>query len=90
MVISGLTDEISIQFLVRVPNECYSRLKLVCKTWNFVLTNLKIFKLRKYMGSTKEWHYILLKDVEEKKCIAYIGSHVRQMVGLASNVRYCA
>lgn len=65
-IISGLPDEISIQILARVPRGCYSHLKSVCKTWNFVLRDSEIFKLRKDMGLTEEWLYILLKDEEEK------------------------
>eukprot|EP01018_Ginkgo_biloba_P038011 Gb_12065 [translate_table: standard] len=65
-LISGLPDELSIRILARVPRGCYSALKLVCKTWNYVLKDSEIFELRKELGLTEEWLYILMKDEEER------------------------
>lgn len=65
-IISALPDELSIRILARVPLGCYSNLTLVCKTWNHVLRDSEIFELRKEVGFSEEWLYILMKDEEEK------------------------
>uniref|UniRef100_A0A0D6QX59 F-box domain-containing protein n=1 Tax=Araucaria cunninghamii TaxID=56994 RepID=A0A0D6QX59_ARACU len=65
-IFSCLPDEVSMQILGRVPRGCYSNLRMVSKTWNYVLRDSEIFKLRKELGLTEEWLYILLKDEEEK------------------------
>lgn len=64
-LIPGMPDELSVRILARVPRGSYFSLRLVCKTWYDVLTAKEIFDIRKELGITEEWLYILMRDEDE-------------------------
>ncbi|KAG0452986.1 hypothetical protein HPP92_025650 [Vanilla planifolia] len=64
-LIPSLPDEISLLILARVPRVYYLGLKLVSRSWKAAFCNAEIYQLRKELGTTEEWLYILTM-VEEK------------------------
>ncbi|CAK9160453.1 unnamed protein product [Ilex paraguariensis] len=60
-LIPSLPDEISIQILARLPRVRYLDAKLVSKSWKAAILGFELYKLRKELGTTEEWLYILTK-----------------------------
>lgn len=69
-LISSLPDEISIQILARIPRMNYLHLKLVSRSWKAAILSAELFNLRKELGITEEWLYVLTK-VENDKLLWY-------------------
>lgn len=65
-LIPCLPDEISIQILSRIPRIHYLKLKSVSRTWKATILSAELFSLRKEMGTTEEWLYILTKVANDK------------------------
>ncbi|KAG8368703.1 hypothetical protein BUALT_Bualt15G0073200 [Buddleja alternifolia] len=65
-IIPTLPDEISIQILARLPRISHFNAKLVSRSWKAALTSGELYKLRKELGTTEEWLYILTKLDGEK------------------------
>ncbi|XP_050208594.1 F-box/kelch-repeat protein At1g22040 [Mercurialis annua] len=64
-LIPSLPDELSIQILARIPRIYYFNLRLVSQKWKETVMSNELFKLRKELGLTEEWLYILTKIEEE-------------------------
>ncbi|XP_024387516.1 F-box/kelch-repeat protein At1g22040 [Physcomitrium patens] len=64
--IPGLPEEIAVQILARVSRGNHPLLSCVCKAWYHVLSTPEFFNLRKELGVTEEWLYVLMKDEEER------------------------
>ncbi|XP_073021862.1 F-box/kelch-repeat protein At1g22040-like [Primulina eburnea] len=60
-LIPSLPDELSIQILAWLPRVWHLNAKLVSRSWKAALTSRELFKLRKELGATEEWLYILTK-----------------------------
>ncbi|KAL6176537.1 hypothetical protein ACLB2K_053170 [Fragaria x ananassa] len=67
-LIPSLPDEISIQILARVPRIHYLKMKMVSHAWKTTVMSAELFNLRKELGTTEEWLYVLTK-VESDKLI---------------------
>jgi hypothetical protein len=65
-LIPYLPDEISIQILARLPRISYFSMRLVAQNWKAAVTSHELFNLRKELGLTEEWLYLLTKVEEEK------------------------
>ncbi|XVE95359.1 hypothetical protein REPUB_Repub02eG0090200 [Reevesia pubescens] len=65
-MIPSLPDELSMQILARLPRIHYFNLRLVSRKWKATVMSLQLFKLRKELGTTEEWLYVLTKAGEEK------------------------
>ncbi|KAK1581352.1 hypothetical protein Q3G72_005229 [Acer saccharum] len=65
-LIPSLPDEISFQILARLPRIYYLKVKLVSRAWKAVIMSSELFKLRKELGMTEEWLYILTKAEDDK------------------------
>ncbi|MED6133936.1 hypothetical protein PIB30_032869 [Stylosanthes scabra] len=65
-LIPSLPDEISLQILARVPRICYLNLKSVSHAWKEALVSSELFSLRKELGTTEEWLYILTRVKDDK------------------------
>ncbi|XP_019173480.1 PREDICTED: F-box/kelch-repeat protein At1g22040-like [Ipomoea nil] len=66
LIIPGLPDEISIQILARLPRNYYLNAKLVCRGWKAAVTSPELYKVRKELGTTEEWLYVLTKGSGDK------------------------
>lgn len=69
-LIPSLPDEISAQILARVPRIHYLNLKSVSRAWKAALASSELFCLRKELGTTEEWLYILTK-VNDNRLLWY-------------------
>lgn len=69
-VIPSLPDEISYQILARLPRIYYLKAKLVSHSWKAAVISPELFRLRKELGTTEEWLYILTK-VEDSRHLWY-------------------
>lgn len=56
-----LPDEISLQILARVPRIFYLNMRLVSRNWKGAIMSTELFHLRKELGMTEEWLYVLTK-----------------------------
>ncbi|XVF36779.1 hypothetical protein REPUB_Repub19eG0087900 [Reevesia pubescens] len=65
-LIHSLPDELSMQILARLPRIHYFNLRLVSRKWKATVMSSQLFKLRKELGMTEEWLYVLTKVEEEK------------------------
>ncbi|KAE8728299.1 F-box/kelch-repeat protein [Hibiscus syriacus] len=65
-LIPCLPDELSMHILARLPRINYCNLRLVSQKWKATLMSPQLFNLRKKLGMTEEWLYVLTKDEEEK------------------------
>ncbi|KAL1336268.1 hypothetical protein AAHE18_10G050100 [Arachis hypogaea] len=65
-LIPSLPDEISLQILARVPRIRYLNLKSVSHAWKEALVSSELFSLRKELGTTEEWLYILTRVKDDK------------------------
>ncbi|KAA8538030.1 hypothetical protein F0562_027390 [Nyssa sinensis] len=65
-LIPSLPDEISIQIFARLPRVCYFSMKLVARNWKAAVMSHELFNLRKELGTTEEWLYLLTKVEDDK------------------------
>lgn len=65
-LIPSLPDELSIQIIARLPRICYFNVRLVSRKWMSTVMSPELFKLRKELGTTEEWLYLLTKIEEDK------------------------
>ncbi|KAM1014375.1 hypothetical protein ACFX2C_044367 [Malus domestica] len=65
-LIPNLPDELSIQIIARFPIICYFNIRLVSRKWKETVTSSELFKLRKELGTSEEWLYLLTKIEEDK------------------------
>ncbi|XP_022773174.1 F-box/kelch-repeat protein At1g22040-like [Durio zibethinus] len=65
-LIPSLPDELSMQILARIPRIHYFNLRLVSQKWKATVMSPQLFKLRKELGMTEEWLYVLTKVEGEK------------------------
>lgn len=65
-LIPTLPDEISIHIFARVPRICYFNMRLVARNWKAVMVSPELFNLRKELGTTEEWLYLLTKFEDDK------------------------
>ncbi|KAF3326404.1 hypothetical protein FCM35_KLT08034 [Carex littledalei] len=65
-LIPALPDEISLQILARMPRSYYLTLKAVSQSWRNAVTDCEIYRLRKELGTTEEWLYVLTKGDDNK------------------------
>ncbi|CAN1164567.1 F-box/kelch-repeat protein At1g22040 [Linum perenne] len=69
-LIPCLPDEISLEVLARIPRVHYLKMKLVSRAWKSAILHSQLFDVRKQLGTTEEWLYILTK-VEDDKLLWY-------------------
>ncbi|KAL3814433.1 hypothetical protein ACJIZ3_015701 [Penstemon smallii] len=77
-LIPNLPDEISIQILARLPRVNHFNAKLVSRSWKTALTSKELYELRKELGSTEEWLYILTK-IDNHKLVWYALDPISQI-----------
>lgn len=65
-LIPSLPDELSIQILARVPRIFYLNLRAVSRKWKATVTSPELFVVRKELGTTEEWLYILTKVSDDR------------------------
>ncbi|KAK9163183.1 hypothetical protein Syun_004085 [Stephania yunnanensis] len=65
-LIPYLPDEISIQILARLPRMYYLNVKLVSRCWKKAVMSSELFDIRKGLGTTEEWLYILTKTEDDR------------------------
>ncbi|THG11434.1 hypothetical protein TEA_009246 [Camellia sinensis var. sinensis] len=65
-LIPMLPDEISIQILARLPRSCYLSVKLVSRSWKAAILSTELYEVRKELGTTEEWLYVLTKVENDK------------------------
>lgn len=65
-LIPNLPDEVSIQIIARLPRICYFNVRLVSRRWKSTITSLELYKVRKELGTTEEWLYLLVKVGENR------------------------
>ncbi|KAK9270550.1 hypothetical protein L1049_026131 [Liquidambar formosana] len=65
-LIPSLPDEISIQILARLPRIWYFNARLVSQKWKTIIMSTELYKLRKELGATEEWLYVLTKVEDDK------------------------
>ncbi|KAK4794024.1 hypothetical protein SAY86_012018 [Trapa natans] len=65
-LIPNLPDEISLQILARIPRIHYFNIKAVSRTWRSAVTRSELYTLRKELGTSEDWLYILTKVDEDK------------------------
>ncbi|OMO94164.1 hypothetical protein COLO4_16495 [Corchorus olitorius] len=58
-------DELSIQILARLPRLHYLKMRLVSRKWKETIMDPDLYKLRKELGMTEQWLYVLTKVEEE-------------------------
>lgn len=69
-IIPTLPDELSFQILARLPRIYYLKMKMVSRTWKVAITGSELAQLRRELGLTEEWLYILTR-VEANKLECY-------------------
>lgn len=65
-LIQSLPDEISLQILARLPRIHYIRAKSVSRRWRDAITSPELYQLRRELGTTEHWLYILSKVSDNK------------------------
>ncbi|XP_058096660.1 F-box/kelch-repeat protein At1g22040-like [Magnolia sinica] len=65
-LIPSLPDEISVQILARLPRICYLSMRLVSRSWCTAIRSPEVFQIRKELGTTEEWLYVLTKVEDDK------------------------
>ncbi|XP_061365328.1 F-box/kelch-repeat protein At1g22040 isoform X2 [Gastrolobium bilobum] len=60
-LIPNLPDELSLQIIARVPRICYFNVRLVSRKWKSTIMSSELYKVRKELGTTEEWLYLLIK-----------------------------
>ncbi|KAB2007658.1 hypothetical protein E1A91_D10G047300v1 [Gossypium mustelinum] len=59
-LIPGLPDDVALNCLLRLPVECHTACKAVCKRWHFLLGNKeRFFTSRKELGFKDPWLFVL-------------------------------
>lgn len=61
-LLPGLPDDLAIACLIRVPRAEYRKLRLVCKRWLRLLAGNYFYSLRKSLGITEDWVYVMKRD----------------------------
>ncbi|XP_022763738.1 F-box/kelch-repeat protein At1g22040-like [Durio zibethinus] len=69
-LIPSLPDEMSYQILARIPRINYLNVRLVSRAWKAAIMSTELFNIRKELGKSEEWLYILTK-VEGDKLLWY-------------------
>ncbi|XVE93096.1 hypothetical protein REPUB_Repub01dG0160600 [Reevesia pubescens] len=69
-LIPSLPDEISYQILARIPRINYLKMRLVSRAGKTAIMSTEVFSIRKELGTTEEWLYLLTK-VEDHKLLWY-------------------
>ncbi|CAJ2644323.1 F-box/kelch-repeat protein at1g22040-like protein [Trifolium pratense] len=62
----NLPDEVSIQIIARLPRICYFNFRLVSRKWKSTIMSTELYEVRKELGTTEEWLYLLVKVGENK------------------------
>jgi hypothetical protein len=62
----NLPDEVSIQIIARLPRICYFNFRLVSRKWKSTIMSTELYEVRKELGTTEEWLYLLVKLGENK------------------------
>ena len=65
-LIPNLPDELSFQIIARLPRICYLNLRLVSRKWKATMMSSELYKVRKELGTTEEWLYLLIRIGENK------------------------
>ncbi|KAK1264394.1 F-box/kelch-repeat protein [Acorus gramineus] len=65
-LLPGLPDDLAIACLVRVPRLEHRKLRLVCKRWYRLLSGNYYYSLRKSLGLSEEWIYVIKRDKDGK------------------------
>uniref|UniRef100_A0A0D9XIX6 F-box domain-containing protein n=1 Tax=Leersia perrieri TaxID=77586 RepID=A0A0D9XIX6_9ORYZ len=65
-LIPGLPDEISLQILARMPRMGYLNAKMVSRSWKDAVTGAELYRVRKELGVSEEWLYMLTKSGDGK------------------------
>ncbi|XP_027338553.1 F-box/kelch-repeat protein At1g22040-like [Abrus precatorius] len=65
-LIPNLPDELSLQIIARLPRICYFKLRLVSRKWKSTIMSPELYEVRKELGTTEEWLYLLIKVGENK------------------------
>ncbi|XP_065009250.1 F-box/kelch-repeat protein At1g22040-like [Musa acuminata AAA Group] len=65
-LIPSLPDEVSIQILARLPRIHYLNVKLVSRRWMIAVMSGELFQLRRQLGVTEEWLYVMTKTGGDK------------------------
>ncbi|KAK3034476.1 hypothetical protein RJ639_033332 [Escallonia herrerae] len=84
-LIPSILDEISIQILARLPRVSYFTMRLVARNWKAAITSPELFDLRKELGLTEEWLYLLTKVEDDKLFVASLGPLVKKMPEVSTN-----
>ncbi|MED6131377.1 hypothetical protein PIB30_008966 [Stylosanthes scabra] len=66
-LIPNLPDELSLQILARLPRISYFNVRLVSRKWKATITGSELYKVRKELGTTEEWLYLLIKVGDNKQ-----------------------
>ncbi|KAL2317737.1 hypothetical protein Fmac_031613 [Flemingia macrophylla] len=66
-LIPNLPDELSVQIIARVPRICYYHVRLVSRRWKATIMSSELYKVRKELGTTEEWLYLLVRVGENKR-----------------------
>ncbi|KQK00009.1 F-box/kelch-repeat protein At1g22040 [Brachypodium distachyon] len=70
-IIPALPDELSFQILARLPRIYYLKVKMVSRAWKAAITSSELSQLRRELGVTEEWLYILTKaEANKLDCFA--------------------
>jgi hypothetical protein len=65
-IIPTLPDELSFQILARLPRIYYLNLKIVSRAWKAAITSRELSRLRRELGVSEEWLYLLTKAQANK------------------------
>ncbi|TKY56230.1 F-box/kelch-repeat protein [Spatholobus suberectus] len=65
-LIPNLPDELSLQIIARLPRICYYHVRLVSRRWKATIMSSELYKVRKELGTTEEWLYLLVRVGENK------------------------
>ncbi|KAL6899286.1 hypothetical protein ACP4OV_005944 [Aristida adscensionis] len=76
-IIPSLPDELSFEILARLPRIHYLNIKMVCRSWKAAVTSYELSQLRREIGVSEEWLYVLTK-VEANKLNWYALDPVSQ------------
>ncbi|KAH7285472.1 hypothetical protein KP509_33G029800 [Ceratopteris richardii] len=64
-LIPGIPDELAVSILARVPRCFHSSIRGVCRRWRETVMSSELYEIRKELGVTEEWLYVLVRDEEE-------------------------
>ncbi|KAL1309997.1 hypothetical protein AAHE18_17G217900 [Arachis hypogaea] len=66
-LIPNLPDELSLQILARLPRISYFNVRLVSRKWKATIMSPELYEVRKELGTSEEWLYLLIKVGEYKQ-----------------------